>query len=197
MIPPRHTLVALLIFAASNCEMQAALPTPPPKLSAKDFTVLPFCNTLSTQKLDPKQKKIFNELKVTTSDRIHIFGKKVYEAGWVGTALHFHLGKVVLAPPGDRTGTLSVKQPSGSDSISYYLVLDLGDKLKTKWVTLKKGPTYIWTLKTAAGVKKFTVLEEGKEVCVLSAPEATVAGFGFAATARWPGNEVDLAAEFD
>lgn len=192
-----NALKFLLAFSLASHVVMAAAPEAPPKLTPKDFTVLPYTSTLSTEKLDPKAPKIFDELEVTTSSRIRIHGKKKYDAGWVGTALHYHLGKVVLAPPGDRTGKLSAKQPSGSDSVSYYIVLDLGDALSAKWVKLEKGKVLSWTLKTEGEVKKFSVSDGTKEVATLSAPVGKVAGFGFAATARWAGNEVDLAVEFD
>jgi hypothetical protein len=196
-LPKAGNLPIVLLALAWAATTACAAPEKPPALSPKDFTTLPFCNTLSTRKLDPKKERIFDELKVTTSNRIRIHGKKVYDAGWVGQALHYHLGKVVLAPWHDRTGTLSAKIPSGSDSISYYIALDMGSALRTKWVTLEKGKTYPWTLKTEAGVRKLAVFDGSKEIAALSAPAADVAGFGFAATARWPGNEVDVAAEFD
>ena len=191
----------VIFFMAIGSMVKGAPPkeTEPPKLSPKDFVVLPFCNTLPTQKLDPKQERIFDELKVTTSSRVRIHGKKVYDAGWVGRALHYHLGKVVLAPWHDRKGSLAAKEPSGSDAVSYYIVLDMGNALRTKWVTLQKDKVYHWTLETEAGVRRFVVFDvDGtKEVATLSAPEADVKGFGFAATARWPGNVVDVAADFE
>ncbi|HRH97844.1 MAG TPA: hypothetical protein PLB55_18030 [Prosthecobacter sp.] len=154
---------------------------PPPKITPKDAD-FPFCATMKAVKLNPKQKDMFDELRVTTSDRIRIHGKKKEDSGKVGGKVVYHNGKLALFPPLERSGSLVSKHPPTEDVRRHFAVLETGGTLVAEELKLGENTPHAWTL-TQEGVN--------------TAPAAQVTGAGFAATARWIGNEVDLSVTFD
>jgi hypothetical protein len=141
-----------------------------------------------------------DELRVAVvGDRIHISGKK--KTGGtprVGEKSVGHVGKLVLLPAGDRSGTLTAKFPTVEDARYYFLVLELADgSLDSKDVKLTADTNYEWSARTEAGQTILRVAAAGgAEVAASSAPSATVKGVGFASTVRSQGNEVDLTITF-
>ena len=170
---------------------------PPAKLTPKDFRVLPFCSTEKAKKLDPKSKGIFNELRVTTSERIRIHGKKEDDTGRLDGKIVFHTGKLALFPPGERSGQLTTKFPTQNDVRSHFAVMELADSLNTKEVKIEAGKTYTWTVKEDRGNTFLKIESGGVETATLMEATSKLKGIGFAATARWTGNEVDLIVTFD
>lgn len=170
---------------------------PPPKITPKDVRELPFCATMPTVKLNPKQKKIFDELRVTKSERIHIHGKKKWDSGWVGDKIAYHNGKLALFPPLERSGKLEAKFPTESDVRTYFAVLETGDSLVVKEVKVAENAPQAWTLAKEGGSTVLKVVQGTQTIATVSAPTAEVTGAGFAATVRWVGNEADMSITFD
>jgi hypothetical protein len=189
-----------------------AVEPPPPKLDAKDFQIVPFCTSATDRKLDPKTKKIFDELKVSVTagreTRYRISGKKKNEVGDLEGQPVLHLGKLVLAPVANRIGSVNAKLPTVTDVRFYFMCVEYGEgKLKTEHVKLPEKTDCFWTLETKDGQTVFhlyTVPEaKGGEVPpkvtlgTITVPENEAKSFGFAATVRWAGNEADLTVTFD
>jgi len=157
------------------------------KLTGRDIQVLPFIGEENARKYAKKDPAVPDELKVQTSgNRIHIFGKRK-------SRVSAHVGKVVLIPPAERTGNLSVKVPSSLDRCYYYLVLEVdGEVLQTKKIELKPKTPYEWTVKAEGGATALRVTSAGKDVMTLSASTETVKAVGFASTVRWEENDSDI-----
>lgn len=168
-----------------------------PKLTSKDVRELPFCATEPKTKYDPKEKGIFDELKVTVSDRIHIHGKKKWDAGRVKGNILYQLGKAALFPVAERSGSLIAKEPTESGVRRHFAVLETAEGLIPKEITLSSGKSYAWVLTTDGSETVLTVTEDGQLIGKVSGPAASITGCGFAAAVRWVGNEVDLVVTFD
>lgn len=171
--------------------------TPAPKITPKDVRELPFCATVKTMKLNPKQKDMFDELRVTTSDRLRIHGKKQKDSGKIDGKAVFHNGKVALFPPLERSGNLTSKYPPTEDVRRHFAVLETGESLVVKELKLAEAVPYVWSITQSGGNTLLKVMQDGQTEVTVSAPSAQVTGAGFAATARWTGNEVDLSVTFD
>jgi hypothetical protein len=190
--------ILLSMFAASVMAEEEK----PEALTAKHFQIVPFCSVATGEKLDPKSKDIFDELKVSVTagrqTRYRISGKKKQEAGNLGGRPVLHTGKLVLVPFGKRTGKVIPKLPTLTDVRFYFMCVELPqNKLQTKNITLEKGVDYTWSAETKDGKAIFQVLDGTKVVDSITVPENQAMAFGFAATVRWKDNEADLAVEFD
>ena len=106
------------------------------------------------------------------------------------------MGKVALIPPTDRTGKLVVKAKP-QEKGNYFITIEFEDKLQTMEFKPKRGQVYNWLVKSENGNTTFKVTEGQAEVAAITAPTAQVKGVGFAATARFTENEVDLDVSFD
>jgi hypothetical protein len=188
------TVAILLGLFLSSVQAQSTKPSPKPTPS--EIKVLPFCGTTINRKIDPKTPGVFDELKVTKSSRIHIHGAKKYDTGRLNGEVVWHMGKVALFPPSDRTGEFVVKAKP-QERGRYFVSLELEDKLETKELTLKRGQVYDWVVKSENGNTTFKITEGQAEVAAITVPTAQVKGVGFAATARFTMNEVDLDVSFD
>ena len=168
------------------------------KLTPKDIRVLPFCREFKEQKFKTNDRELSDELRVTTGERIHFYGKKRGEVVRVTGRQVGHVGKLVLMPPDARTGTLTVKVPTVEEVTHYFAVLEMADEsLSTKTVKLLKGKNYLWALKVENGQTALRIVADGKEVESLTGATDQVKGFGFAATVRAKGNEADATITFD
>lgn len=191
---------ALLIGSAwAQAPLAPAKPgTLLPKLTSKDFRVLPFCREFEHQKFKANDREMPDELRVTTSDRIHLYGKKRGDTVRVTGREIGHAGKVVLMPAGARSGTLTVKVSTVEEVTHYFAVLEMADEsLETKSLKLVKGKNYLWSVKEEGGQTAFRIMADGAEVASLTGGSDLVKGFGFAATVRAKGNEADATITFD
>lgn len=170
---------------------------PPPKITPKDVRDFPFCATMKAVKLNPKLKDMFDELRVTTSDRIRIHGKKKEDSGKVDGKVVYHNGKLALFPPLERSGAITSKHPPTEDVRRHFAVLETGDTLVAQELKLGEGTPHVWTLTQEGGNTILKIIQDGQTSVTVTAPAAQVTGAGFAATARWIGNEVDLSVNFD
>jgi len=170
---------------------------PPPRITPKDVRDFPFCATMKAVKLNPKLKGVFDELRVTVSDRIRIHGKKKEDSGKVDGKVVYHNGKLALFPPLERSGSITSKFPPTEDVRRHFAVLETGDTLVVEEVKLSENTPHAWTITQEAGNTIFKVMQDGQTTVTVKAPTAQVTGVGFAATARWIGNEVDLSVNFD
>jgi hypothetical protein len=170
---------------------------PPPKITPKDVRDFPFCATMKAVKLNPKQKDMIDELRVTTSDRIRIHGKKKEDSGKVDGKVVYHNGKLALFPPLERSGTITSKHPPTEDVRRHFAVLETGDTLVAEELKLGENIAQAWTLTQESGNMILKISQGGQTTVTVAAPSAQVTGAGFAATARWIGNEVDLSVNFD
>ena len=207
--PDRHAMKNSLVFIPafavlfSSSWAQAPLApakaaTPVPKLTSKDFRVLPFCREFEHQKFKANDREMPDELRVTTSDRIHLYGKKRGDTVRVTGREIGHVGKVVLMPAGVRSGTLMVKVPTIEEVTHYFAVLEMADEsLETKSLKLVKEKKYLWSLKVEGGQTAFRIMADGAEIASLTGGTDLVKGFGFAATVRAKGNEADATVTFD
>lgn len=182
---------------AAGAKDVAGKKTPAPKITPKDVRDLPFCATEKTKKLNPKQKDMFDELRVTTSDRLRIHGKKQKDSGKIDGKAVFHNGKVALFPPLERSGNLTSKYAATEDVRRHFAVLETGESLVVKELKLAEAVPYVWSITQTGGNTLLKVMQDGQTEVTVSAPSAQVTGAGFAATARWTGNEVDLSVTFD
>jgi len=202
------TLKAASFSAADQAYFKQAMATgasvvtpgkkdPPPKITPKDVRDFPFCATMKAAKLNPKQKDMFDELRVTTSDRIRIHGKKKEDSGKVAGKVVYHNGKLALFPPLERSGTITSKHPPTEDVRRHFAVLETGDTLVVEELKLGENIAQAWTLTQESGNTILKISQGGQTTVTVAAPSAQVTGAGFAATARWIGNEVDLSVNFD
>jgi hypothetical protein len=201
-----------ILFSALLILGSVAVEPPPPKLDTKDLQIVPFCTAAKDRKLDPKTKKIFDELKVSVTagreTRYRISGKKKHEVGDLEGEPVLHLGKLVLAPIANRIGSVNAKLPTVTDVRFYYMCVEYGEgKLKTEHVKLPEKTVCFWTLDTSDGetvfhLYKVAEAKDGKAptkvtLGKIAVPEDEAKSFGFAATVRWAGNEADLTVTFD
>ena len=175
----------------------AAQKPPAPKITPKDVRDLPFCATMKGVKLNPKLKDMFDELRVTTSDRIRIHGKKKEDSGKVDGKVVYHNGKLALFPPLERSGAVTSKLAPTEDVRRHFAVLETGDALVVQELKLGENTPHAWSITQSGGNTELKVIQEGQTTVTVTAPTAQVTGAGFAATARWIGNEVDLSVTFD
>ncbi|HBJ87017.1 MAG TPA: hypothetical protein DDZ88_24795 [Verrucomicrobiales bacterium] len=189
------TIAFAMVILASSIEAQNSKPVPKPTPS--EVRVLPFCGTKKDLKIDPKTKGIFNELSVTKSGRIRIYGTKQDDSGRINGEVVYHNGKIALIPTDDRTGKLVAKLGSQQSVRRYFVALEMEDKLQTEEVTLKEGEIYNWSVKSENGNTTLKITTGQAEVAMITAPTAQVKGVGFAATLRFTKNKADLEVEFD
>ncbi len=187
-------VIAMVILALN---IQAQTPKPVPKPSPSDIRVLPFCGTKKDLKIDPKTKGIFDELSVTKSGRIHIHGTKQDDSGRINGEVVYHIGKIAVIPPDDRTGKLVAKLGTQPSVRRYFVALEFDDKLKTEEVTLKEDQIYEWSVKSENGNTTFNLTAGQAAVATITAPTAQVKGVGFAAALRFTKNKADLDVSFD
>ena len=185
-------LLATVIFAIP------ALAQAPAKLTARDIHVHPFAEEHRTIKFKSNSGELPREFTVTTTDKIRIYGKKRADgAPSVRGKPTGHLGQVILLPPGDRKGTISLKKAFGL--ARFFAVVELpDDTLDCKEITLQEGKSYGWTATGGNGVTTLRILAaDGSEVASISGPTDKVRGFGFAGTVRNKGNEIDMTITYE
>ncbi len=201
-------ILKLLAFGTLVVSSWSQAPVPPPsppkapapaaKLTPKDVRVLPFCREFEHQKFKANDRDLPDELHVTFTDRIHLYGKRRGDVVKVTGRSVGHVGKVVLLPAGDRAGKLVAKVPVVDEVTYYYAVLEMADdSLETKLLRLAKDKSYDWSMKTENGQSTLRLLLDGKEFAALNGPSEKVKGYGFAATVRSKGNEADLLLTFN
>ena len=190
---------AFAVLASAQTPAAAPkLPTPPPKLTAKDIRVYPFAQEHKDTKFKPNTRELPDELIVTRTDRIRIYGKRRIDGDpTVRGVPTGNLGQVALLPLGNRKGTLFIKRVFGPDF--FFAVLELsGDSLNSTPVSLKEGKTYIWSVNSDDGRTTLKVIgADGIELSSSSAQTDKVLGVGFAATVRHKGNEVDMTITYE
>lgn len=170
----------------------------PAKLTARDIHAHPFIEEHRAIKFKSNSGEAPREFTVTTTDKIRFYGKKRTDgAPSVRGKPSGHLGQVVLLPPGDRKGTITVKKAFGL--VRFFAVLELPeDTLDCKESTLKEGKTYTWTSKAENGRTALRILaDDGSEVTSVNGPTDKVRALGFAATARNKANEIDMTITYD
>ncbi len=183
----------LLPLAAIALSAMSAQAQAPAKLTPRDIHVHPFAEEHRTIKFKSNSSEIPREFTVATTDKIRFYGKKKTDgAPSVRGKPLGHLGQLVLLPPGDRKGTISLKKAFGLTR--FFAVLELpDDTLDTKESALKEGKNYDWTTKAESGHTTLRILAaDGSEVAAISGATDKVRSFGFAATARNKGNEIDM-----
>jgi len=165
------------------------------KLNPTDVRILPFLREQRTRKFQKNEPQPPDELRVTSStNRIHIYGKKKADGNRFEGKPGGHVGKLVLFPPADRSGSLTARLPTAEDVRTYYAALELdGETLETDQVELAARTAYEWSVKSENGTTQLSITSAGKDIVSLSAPTDKVKGVGFASTVRWGGNEADLA----
>ena len=203
-ILPTFPFLALMTHLAWSQVPTPTKPTPaaprPPVLTSRDIRVLPFAREWKERIFKRNDREMPDELRVSvTADRIRISGKKkAGDTPRVGEKSVGNVGKLVLLPPGDRSGTLTAKFPTTEDVRYYFLVLELADgTLDSKDMKLAADTNYEWSARTDAGQTTLRVaVAGGTEVASSSAPSDAVKGVGFASTVRSQGNEVDVSITF-
>ncbi|EDY21518.1 hypothetical protein CfE428DRAFT_0763 [Chthoniobacter flavus Ellin428] len=142
-------------------------------------------------------RSIPNELIVTTTDHIHMYGKKKSHVVQVLGVPTGHVGKLVMLPPGDRSGTLTIKKSFGTTLFFNCFELT-GGKLDSQEMKLSEGVAYNWSVKNDGTNTTFRMTSpENKELAHHTIESANVQGIGFAGTVRNEGNEIDLTITFD
>lgn len=193
-------LIALAL-AASLTSLSAQAPltpalhaTPAPPLTPKDVRIFPFCREEENKKITstigfPEELRV-----VTTTNKIHLSGKKRVNNGNKGGGKPLlHVGKLALIAAADHAGKLIVKSPSANDATYYHAVLELdGDNLETKRLELAAGKDYDWSVASQGGQTTLRITTAGTDVATVTAPTDKVKGVGFASTVRWKDNEADL-----
>ncbi len=175
-------------LAAPAAKPHAAAP-----LTAKDIHVFPFAREFKEQKFKSSSRDLPDELHVNIGTAsIHLYGKKRTDALRVQGRPTGHVGKAVLLPASDRSGTVVAKVPSAEEVTSYFAVIELADSLDTKPLKLDQGKTYNWTVKSENGTTTFKVTDGATELAAFSNPTDSVEAVGFAATVRNIGNEADM-----
>lgn len=173
--------------------------TAPPAaaLTSKDIHVYPFAEEHKDMLFMPTDRSIPNELIVTTTDHIHMYGKKKSRVVQVLGVPTGHVGKLVMLPPGDRSGTLMIKKSFGTTKFLNCFEL-AGDKLDSQEMKLSEGGTYNWSIKNEGTNTTFRLTSaDNKEIAHHTIESANVLGVGFAGTVRNEGNEIDLTITFD
>jgi hypothetical protein len=167
------------------------------KITPKDVTELPFCSTMKEKKLDPKQKGMFDELKVTVSERIRIHGTKKKDSSRIGDQVGYHLGKAALFPPAERAGTLTTKFPTEKSSRRQFMLIEYADKLDYLEFEQPADSAYKWTITHLAGQMSLALKDGARDVCALKGDLSQIKGVGFAVTLRWIDTEADTVINFD
>lgn len=195
-----YSLVFLLTLASAWSQTSSLPPhagTPGAALTSKDIHVYPFAEEHKDMKFKATDRSVPNELIVTVTDHIHMYGKKksrVVEVLGVPTG---HVGKLVMLPPGDRSGTLTIKKAFGTTKFLNCFEL-AGDKLDSQEMKLSEGNTYNWSVKSDGTKTTFRITSpDNKEIASHTIESADVLGIGFAGTVRNEGNEIDLAITFN
>jgi RNase P/RNase MRP subunit p29 len=170
---------------------------PAPKITPKNVRDLPFCSTMKAVKLDPRAKGMFDELKVTTSERIRIHGKKKNDTSRIGDQVGYHLGKVALFPPDVRTGTISTKYATEKSSRRQFIILEYADKLDYQEFEQPATQPFQWSVTSAGDVLTITVKNGATEVISLKGDLTKIQGVGFGVTLRWIDTEADTVINFD
>ena len=186
------TLLAIILFASPTFAQA------PAKLTARDIHVHPFAEEHRGTKFKSNSSVLPHDLTVTTTDKIHFYGKKRTKGSpTIQGKPTGHLGQLVLLPPGNWKGTISVKKAFGL--IRFFAVLELpDDTLDCKDTTLKEGKSYTWSVQTENGRTTLRILaDDGNEVSSINGPTDKVRGFGLAVTARNEGNEVDVTVTYN
>ena len=194
-------LLAFFCFSGISFGQSSSFPSnsggPSSALTAKDFRVLPFAEEHKEIAFKATDRQIPNELIVTTGDHIHFYGKKRGRVVDVLGKPTGHVGKLVLMPPGDRGGTLTLKKAFGT-TLFFTCVELAGNALDSKQIDLKEGNTYSWSIKTEGPNTVVRVLApDNTEVSSQSVPKDKVLGIGFAGTVRNEGNEIDMTINFN
>ncbi len=201
MKPLLFTFLACLgLLLPAAAQTPAPKPKPPveTKLTSHDIRVLPFAQEHRDVKFKATSREFPSELTVTTSDKIHFYGKRRSDAAPMARGKPTgHIGQVALMPPGDRQGSLVLKKAFGTTM--YFAVLELpDDTLSSKQMELKEGKTYSWSVKSENGTTTLRVASaDGIEMAVNHAPSDKVLGVGFAGTVRNQGNEIDMTITYD
>jgi hypothetical protein len=133
--------------------------TPVAKLTARDIRALPFAREHKSVKFKPGTRELPDELTVSRTDHIRIWGKRKNDAAPVvrGVITGF-IGQLALLPPGDRKGTLFLKKDFGGTE--YFATLELSDDtLDSNQIKIKEGKTYPWTIKAEGGRTTLRVLD--------------------------------------
>jgi hypothetical protein len=187
-------LAVIVSMACAACLVaQAPKSTPAAKLTARDIRGLPFAREQGTVKFKPGTRELPSELTVSTTDHIRIWGKRKSDAAPTvrGITTGF-IGQIALLPAGDRSGTIFLKKDFGNTE--YLVALELADDtLESHQVKLKEGKTYNWSVKTENGQTTLRILDpDGTQLYTQSGAADKVVGYGFAATCRNRGNEVDM-----
>ena len=196
------SLLSLFCFSGICWSQSSPFPSnssagQPPNLTAKDFRVLPFAEEHKEIEFKATDRQIPNELIVTTGDHVHFYGKKRGRVVDVLGKPTGHVGKLVLLPPGDRSGTLTLKKAFGT-AFFFTSVEIPGNALDSKRVELKEGNTYTWSIKTEGPNTIVRVLaSDNAEISSQSVPKDKVLGVGFAGTVRNEGNEIDMTINFN
>jgi hypothetical protein len=172
--------------------------TPGAKLTPREIRGLSFAREQGTVKFKPGSRELPDELNVSTTDHIRIWGKRKSDAAPTirGITTGF-IGKIALLPAGDRKGTIFLKKDFGTTE--YLVSLEMSDDtLDSHQVKLKEGKTYNWSVKTENGQTTLRLLEQdGTQVFAQSAAADKVVGYGFAATCRTRGNEIDMSITYE
>jgi hypothetical protein len=200
LTPPMTRAFSLLILAAATSCGTLTAQSPGSKIPlSKEIQVVPFTREHKNTLFKPNDREMPDELRVTTTGQVRITGKKkVSPCPQVRGKPACHNGKLALIPVGDRSGKLSVKQPSANDLLYHFACVQLpGDALDTKEIDLKTGVEYTWDVKTAGDSITFTVRDKANVLAALTAPKNQFLAFGIAATVRYKGNEADLTMTFD
>jgi len=182
-----------LVLAAGPALAQA-----PAKLTPRNIHTHPFAEEHRTIKFKSNSAELPREFTVTTTDKIRFYGKKRTDgAPSVRGKPVGHLGQLILLPPGDRKGTISLKKAFGL--VRFFAVTELpDDTLDTKETPLKEGKNYEWTVKTEGDRTTLRILAaDGSEVASISGGTDKVRSVGFAATARNKGNEIDMTITYE
>jgi hypothetical protein len=195
-------LCSFLLMSLLDCAwaQTSSLPnrntTPGAALTSKDIHVYPFAQEHKDMLFKPTDRSIPNELIVTVTDHIHVYGKKKSHVVQVLGVPTGHVGKLVILPPGDRSGTLTIKKSFGTTL--FFNCFELaGDKLDSQEMKLSEGVAYHWSVKNDGTHTAFRMTSPDNKEIAHTIDSANVLGIGFAGTVRNEGNEIDLAITFD
>ena len=193
-----HTLVLLTALAGTSLA-QAPQPAvkpsvPPAPITVKEVRVLPYSREHEKTSLEGKRGHPDELRVVTTTNKIHLHGKKRVESMKVDGWLICHSGKLALLPPVDRAGNVSIKVPPADDTTYYYAVLEMRDgTLQSSALKVELKKDYGWSFKSEGGESTFRVVDGPNELVAIKAPKDKIKAYGFSATVRWKDNEADLA----
>ncbi len=192
MKTPLATLAFLLTLAADAPAANPPAKASPP-ITAKDVRTLPYSREFEKVSLDGKRGHP-DELHVaTTTNRVHLSGKKKVDSAKVDGRLICHSGKLALLSPAPRAGKVSIKVAPADDVLYYYATLELTDgTLDSRLLKLAPKKDYDWSYKVEGGQATLRVADGATEVASITVPSEKVKGYGFSSTVRWKGNESDL-----